>query len=171
MSVVVALGLGLIGCSGSSDSPTTLPPISTTPAASQSTAPPQDPKAAAVAVVKQYFQAKNVACHSMDESLIAPLLTANCPCRKFLQSIRETRRAGNKYFGSSQFRAATPTVDSPTAVEVLTTYDTTRGGTKDAKGHVLFSGPARRSVSAIFDVRLVHGRWLIADIATVTGGQ
>lgn len=67
--------------------------------------------------------------------------------------------------------AATPTVDSPTSIEVLASYDTTRGGTKDASGHVLFHGAPQHNLSALFNVRLSGGRWLIADIVTVKSGH
>jgi hypothetical protein len=169
--IAVALALGLASCGGSSDSPRSLPPLSTTPTTTQSTQPTQAPKAEAVAVVREYFHAKNAAVASMNESLLDPLLTSGCPCRKFLRSIRHTRQAGNRYFGSSRMKAATPTVDSASSIEVLASYDTTRGGTKDSSGRVLFSGPARRNLTALFNVRLTGNAWLIADIVTLKSGH
>src|SRR4051812_33021684 len=56
---VIALASGLAACGGSSDSPRKLPPVSTTPAATQSPVSPQDPKAAATAVVREYFHLIN----------------------------------------------------------------------------------------------------------------
>ena len=169
--VAALMALGAVGCNGSSDSPAVLPPISTTPTPSQSTAAAESPKAAAIAVVREYFKAKNEAVALMDTAPLHPLLTADCPCRRFLASVRQTRRAHHAYFGSSHLRAATPTDSSATAVQILATYDTTRGGTKDDSGHVLFSGPARHNLTALFEVQLVENQWLIADIASVSKGR
>jgi hypothetical protein len=68
-------------------------------------------------------------------------------------------------------RSLTATIDSATAVEVLTTYDTTRSGTKDDSGRVIFSGSGRVGVTALFNVRQVGGRWLVADIVSIKQGR
>jgi hypothetical protein len=167
----LVLPLGLAGCSGGSDSPTTLPPLSTTPAASASTAPPADPKAAAVAVVKEYFRLLNNLESDMSADGFAALEASDCPCRKFLRSLREIGARNQHYFGHATVTAATPVADSSTTVEVLTSYDSTVGGIKDASGRVVSSQPGRRGIAENFYVRKAGSRWEIRNIVLVRRGS
>jgi hypothetical protein len=169
--LAVVIAMGSAGCSGSSNAPRTLPPLSTTPAAIASTAPPENPKAAAVAVVREYFLAKNMAVAEMDPTPLAAIETRTCPCRKFLDSIRQTAREGQTYFGRSHMRSAAVSGSASETVQVLATYDTTSGGTRDGSGEVVYRGPARVGVTAIFTVRRVRGRWLVSDIVNVRRGN
>ncbi|HET6824678.1 MAG TPA: hypothetical protein VFH64_02030 [Amnibacterium sp.] len=107
----------------------------------------------------------------MDPEPLAQLETADCSCRRFLDSIRSTAADGNHYFGSMKIRALTATPDSPSQVEVLVLYDTTSGGTRSSDGRVLYKGPPRKGVEALFTLRLVTDRWLIADIANIKPGS
>jgi hypothetical protein len=159
------------GCSSSGSSPTTLPQISTTPTNSASQAPTTDPKAAAVAVVRQYFDAKNSAVADMDPTPLARIETSGCSCRRFLRSIRATARKKQTYFGTSRVRSLNLTASTMAKANVLAVYDTSRGGSKDAEGRILFIGPARRNVTALFTVVLVDRDWLIEDIANISPGR
>jgi hypothetical protein len=167
----LAFAAGLSGCSGSSDSPTTLPPLSTTPAATQSTAPAANPKAEAVAVVKQYFRLLNNLDHDMNARAFEGITAPDCPCRAFARDIRKTAAKGQHYFGQVHLTSTTPVVDSSQQIEVLTAYNSTRGGTADNAGRVLFRGPRRRGVTELFFVRRVGGAWLIARINIIHKGN
>jgi hypothetical protein len=165
------MAFGAVACSGSSDSPRTLPPISTTPAPTQTTAPPQSPKAAAVAVVREYFRLLNHLESDVTAQDFAALETAGCPCRKFLRSLQQISVQNQHYFGHATVVAATPVSDSPTSVQVLTSYDSTVGGIKDDSGHIVSSQPGRRGVTENFYLRKAQGRWLISNIVLVRRGS
>jgi hypothetical protein len=168
--LAVVFALGLTGCSGSSDSPTTLPPISTTPAASQSTAPATDAKAAALAVVKEYFRLLNNLENDMAVASFARLESASCSCRKLLTSLREARRRSQHYFGMAQVRSMKAVVDTPTAVEVLVTYDSTAGGLKGEDGSVITRAPGRNGVTENFYLQKLSSGWRIVNLVPVRRG-
>ena len=172
LAVLAALiSLGAVGCSGGSDSPQSLPPISTTPAPSQSSAAPQSPKAAAVAVVREYFRLINNLEHDMNADAFIAITTPDCPCRAFARDIRKTAGKGQHFFGHIHVTNTTPAVDSPRQVEVLASYNSGHGGTADAEGHVLFRGPRRTGVTERFYVRLASGKWRVSQIDIVRKGR
>lgn len=176
LAAVAVAGLaGLTGCSGSGDRPQTLPPLSTTPAATSSPEPTATGKkaelAAATAVVRHYFQLLNGLSTNMNPAPFSALESANCPCRKFLKSLRDVAARGQHYFGHASLTSVTPAADSARLVEVLASYDSTRGGIKDADGRIVTSSAARRDVTALFYVEQHHGRWLVDRIVTVKAGR
>ena len=169
--VALALAPVLAGCGGGGSKPVSLP---TLPSSSSSPSPSatasEEAAAAAVALVREYFALKADLSRRMEAGPLSAIETSDCICRKFLASIHAAAAAGNRYFGSTTIRALTPTVDSTQQVEVLVLYDTSAGGTKSADGKILFKGPPRTGVEAVFTLRLVHGQWLVADIATIKPG-
>jgi hypothetical protein len=171
LALAVAAVLALLaGCSNAGSKPVALKSITPTPSATAHTSAPPEATSAAAAV-KRYFALKSNLANRMDTAALGELETGECACRKFLESIRVTAARGQHYFGKSFIRSMTASADGPSQVEVLVEYDTTVGGTKDASGRVVFRGPARRGVKALFDVQLVGGRWLIADIASISSGH
>jgi hypothetical protein len=170
-SGAIALAAVLTACGGSGDPPTVVPPLSTTPTATASTTPAADPKAAAVAVVKEYFRLLNSAERDMDAEGLAAIETSNCVCRKVVRSIRDARAHGQRYFGHAVLRDLTPVVDSLMQVEVLVVYDSSPGGLRRADGSRISSTPARTGVSENFYVRRVDASWVISDILAIRRGQ
>lgn len=164
----------LAACSSDGGSaPRTLPPLSTTPAAVTSTAPPTTKAAdlaAATAVVRRYFTLKNGLRQNMNAVALDRLETSDCPCRRFLNSVRQIAAKHERYFGRAVSLHLTPAADSDALVEVLASYDTTAGGIADAKGHILTQGKAHRGVVAMFYVKRVRDRWLISDIVNLKPG-
>ena len=170
-SGAIALVAVLTACSGTSDSPTVLPAVSTTPAASSSTAPTQAPKAAAVAVVKQYFHLLNNLEQTMNAEAFARLETPGCPCHKFVKSVSDVRAKGQHYFGHATITSLTATIDSHVEVEVLVSYDSTPGGIKDRNGRVISQSPGLIGATENFYVKQVAGRWLVRSILSVRAGK
>jgi hypothetical protein len=168
---VIALAIGLAACGGSSDKPQTLPPLSSTPSTTPSTAPSQTPKAAAVAVVRQYFDLINNLDHDMNADAFIAITTPNCSCRAFAADVRKTAAKGQHYFGTVKVKSATPALDSPKAVEVLTQYNSSRGGTADRNGHVIFRGPRRTGVQEMFFVNLSASGWRVSRINILDKGR
>src|SRR5947209_19756930 len=131
---VAALALAAAaGCSSSGSKPVALPSISSTTSASPT--PSQVvPARAASAVVRRYFALKAHLAQDMNTAPFEAIETPQCPCRKFLTSIRETAAQGNHYFGTARIRSLTPAVDSAQQIEVLVQYDTSPGGTQSKSG-------------------------------------
>ena len=166
-----AAAVVLVGCS-SGDKPVALPSLSPTasPSVNPSSTASTSEVTAATAVVREYFALKSALSQRMDPEPLAAIETSDCVCRKFLESIRETRAQGNRYFGTTNIRSMTPSADGPAQVEVLVEYDTSAGGTKSSDGHVIFKGRPRRGVKALFTLKLEGSRWLVADIANIEPG-
>ena len=139
-SGAIALAAVLAACGGSGSSPTVVPPLSTTSSASATSAPAQDPKAAAVAVVREYFRLINNLDHDMNAHAFVAITTGGCPCRAFARQVREHAAKGEHYFGHIKLLGATPAADSPTQVQVLVSYDSSSGGTATDDGRVLYNG-------------------------------
>ena len=169
--VAALMAVGTAGCSGSSDSPTTLPPISTTPAPSQTSTPPQSPKAAAEAAVHQYFRLLNNLEHKMDVQAFARLESRTCPCRKLLASLRQAKARSQHYYGKARIRSISTVVDTATAAEVLVTYDSTAGGLMEDDGAIVTRAPGRVGITENFVLRAVAGRWVIVNLVAVDRGQ
>jgi hypothetical protein len=152
----VALLLVVTSCSSSSDQPRQLPPLSTTPVVSTTSPAVLDKKAAlaeAEAVVREYFRLLNRLHRGVDERAFTELETPSCPCKKFLVSLRQVQARGDRYFGHATLRGVTPTRDSNKLIEVLASYDSSRGGIRNASGDVVTSSPGRQDVTELFYVR------------------
>src|SRR3954470_12684800 len=94
--VVVACLAVLTACSGGASAPRTLPPLSATPAAVTSTAPPTSKAAelaAVKAVVRRYYQLLNSPTPIANADALAALMTAECSCRRVSDSIRKMAKA------------------------------------------------------------------------------
>jgi hypothetical protein len=169
--IVIALAISLAGCSGSSESPQKLPPLSTTPAAAASTPSTRDPKAAAVAVVREYFRLLNAKTTLDTAKSLRALMVQSCSCTKVADSTAAVARRGEHYFGRTTPRSITPTLSGPTAAEVLVDYDYTATGIARSDGSVVSKSPAR--IGATLDVRLerVKGVWLIDALIYVRKGH
>src|SRR3954447_8253720 len=100
--VVVACLAVLTGCSSGGSAARTLPPLSTTPAAVTSTAPPTSRAAelsAIKAVVRRYYQLLNSPTTLANADALAALMAPNCKCREVAQSTREVATSGRHYYG------------------------------------------------------------------------
>ena len=158
------------GCSSSGSSPTVLPPVSTTPVATSSSAPAQEPKAAAVAVVRAYFRAKNQLATDTHANALAELIAPSCACTELVQSARDLESQGKHYFGMATLTQVFPTASGKSSVEVFARYDSSPGGTKTRDGRTIFRGTAHHDVKQLFTVRLVRDRWLVAKIILLSAG-
>jgi hypothetical protein len=178
----LGLALGLlgvlataVGCGGGGSRPRPLPPLTaTTPAAVTTQAPAHSRAAdlaAATAVVRSYFAAKNQLSRGMNESTLASLSTSRCPCRSLLRDVRRVRSNSQTYFGRATLTNVTPTRDGPASIEVLVTYNSTAGGTRTSDGRVLYKGPAHHLVKQVFYLALLRGRWLIDNIVLLDAGN
>lgn len=159
------------GCSSSGSSPTVLPPVSTTPVTTSSSAPAQDPKAAAVAVVREFFRLINNLEQEMDASAFESITSSDCPCRSFASAIRQKAAIHEHYFGRITLTSAVAVLDSPSRVQVLVTYDSTPGGTAKNNGTVIYRGAAHTGAAENFVVRKTSSRWLISVIAEIRRGR
>ena len=169
--VAALLAVGAAGCNGSSDSPTTLPPISTTPAPTQTSAPPQSPKDAVAAVVHDYYRLLNAASTLRNADSLARLMTPNCPCRRVVQATRSAARKSERYFGTNHIVSVTPTVDARDSAEALVQYDYTDGGIKDASGKVITRTQGRVGNLVRFILTRQAESWLIARIDILKNGH
>src|SRR3954447_704771 len=141
--VVVACLAVLTGCSSGGSAPRTLPPLSTTPAAVTSTAPPTSKAAelaAVKAVVRRYYTLINQLQQSMNADAIAELSTPQCPCRSFVAAIRKTASQGQRYFGHIKIISLSADKDGPDYAEALATYDSSAGGTETRAGRIVYRG-------------------------------
>ena len=171
LTVLAALiSVGAVGCSGGSDSPQSLPPISTTPAPSQSSAPPLSPKAAAVAVVRRYFRLLNAPTSLATARALRSLMTPNCDCTKVADSTATVARRGQHYFGRTTARDLTPTVDGNVA-EVLADYDYTTTGIANGDGSVVSKSPGRTGATLDFRLRRAGDTWRIYALIYVRKGH
>ena len=163
--------VGAVGCSGGSDSPQSLPPISTTPAPSQTSAPSQSPKAAAVAVVREYFRARNALASDENADALAAITTRDCACRQLVRSARRLAAKNQHYFGQAKITQLLPTSATATEVQILVRYDSTPGGVRDADGTVISRDSAHHSVKQLFDVQFANGGWRVARIVLLKSGD
>ena len=163
LAALISVGAG--GCSGGSDSPQSLPPISTTPAPSQSSAPPQSPKAAAVAVVREYFRLINQLPRTMNGQALADLMTKSCACREQLAAIRHAKEKGEHYTDHWRHLSLAPAINGPTSIDVLARYDTAAGGLVDANGKRVTYAAPKQGVQRLFQLVLDAGDWKIDRIA------
>ncbi len=172
----LAVGLasaGLAGCSGSSEKPRTLPPLSTTPAASSASSSPADEQTAlaeATAVVRQYFHLLNGPTTLETAHALENLMTSGCECRKVASSTAAIARRGQHYFGQSRLVSITPSIDGPGAADALVQYDFTRGGIRAADGSIVSQTPGRVGALVSFVLERQNGGWLIARVAVLKPG-
>ena len=171
----MAACLALSACSGDGGSaPRTLPPLSTTPAAVTSTAPPTTRAAelaAVKAVVRRYYQLINGLHLSMNADAIAALSTRDCACRSFVAAIRNTASQGQRYFGHIHVVGLTADMDGPNYAEVLATYDSSAGGTVTNTGRVVYRGTPHHGTVENFLLTKRGGSWLISAITVIHRGE
>jgi hypothetical protein len=168
---LAALLAGIGGCSGSSGGPRSLPPLSTTPAAT--TSPPVSEKTElqqATAVVRDYFQLLNSSTSLATARALAALMTADCKCRRVSSSTREVALKQEHYFGRTTVTNVTPALDGPGMADVLVNYSYTRSGIAAKDGRVLSSSPGRRGAALDFKLRSDGASWLIAELVYVRTG-
>lgn len=167
----LALGASIVGCSGSSDSPTTLPPISQPPSTTPSTQPPTDPKAAAVAVVREYFRLLNAPTSVDTATALRALMTDACTCQQVADSTESVARRGQHYFGRTTARHLTPNLDGANAAEVLVDYDYTSSGIANHDGSIVSKSPGRIGATLDFRLRQSASGWLINALIYVRKGH
>jgi len=162
---------GLTGCSGSSNSPTVLPPLSTTPAASASSTPAQNPKAAAVAVVREYFRLLNAPTTTATATALGELMTAECACQKVADSTRQVAERHQHYFGKTTATSLIPSSIDAQHVEVIAEYGYTASGIARFDGSIVSRSGGR--VGATLDIRLTRTAqgWRIAQLVYVRQGR
>jgi hypothetical protein len=170
-SGAIALAAVLTACGGSGDSPTVVPPLSTTPAASASTAPADNPKAAAVAVVKEYFRLLNAPTSVATADALDALMTVACACHKVALSTRNVAARHEHYFGRTTPTAVTPTIGDARHVDVLVDYDYTSTGIARADGSVVSRAPGRVGATLDFKLVRVTSAWRISELVYVRQGQ
>jgi hypothetical protein len=107
----------------------------------------------------------------MRASNFARIETANCPCRKFLASLKDVADRHQHYFGHARLTSMTPVVDSRTSVEVLVVYDSSVGGIRDASDKTVSTSAARTGVTELFFVTLSGDRGLVRGITVVHEGR
>jgi hypothetical protein len=177
-TLVASLLAGASACGGGGSAPQALPPLtsSASPAPSPTGSAPgttskQAELAAATAVVRRYYALLGTVTTSADPDAFASLMTGNCECRKFVNALRAVNRKNEHYFGTAHIRAIRPVADGPSLVQVLVSYDASKGGIARQNGTVVARSHALRA--AALDYRLVRHdeRWLIADVAVVDKGD
>ena len=162
--------LGIASCSGDGGSPAVLPPVSTTPSPSQTSAPTESPKAAAVAVVREYFRLLNAPTSLATAKALRSLMIATCDCTKVADSTATVARRGQHYFGRTTPKNLTPTIDGEVA-EVLVDYDYTATGIANRDGVVLSKSPGRTGATLDFRLRQANDTWRIYALIYVRKGH
>jgi len=172
VAVAMAASLALLsGCSDGGSAPRTLPPVSTTPAAATSTAPPTSKAAdlaAVKAVVRRYYQLVNRLHSEMPADAFASLMTPTCVCREQVAAIRQAVSKHQRYIDTATVISITPALESKTTADALVQYDAGAGGLVNSQGRRLTSAPPRHGLRRLFHLRLVAGVWLIDDIQNVS---
>lgn len=157
----------LSACSSGGTAPRSLPPLSTTPAANASTAPPTSKAAelaAVKAVVRRYYALANHLRISMNAAPLSQLMTADCTCREQIRAIETAAAQGRHYIDHAILRSITPELDGPTAADVLVEFDAGPGGLVDSAGRAITSVSARAGIRRFFHLVLISGHWLISEI-------
>jgi hypothetical protein len=164
----------LCACSGNGGSgPRTLPPLSITPAAVTSTAPPTSKAAelaAVKAVVRRYYQLLNAPTTVANADALAALMAADCSCRAASNATRRAAVAGESYFGKNRLRSLVANLDGAGQADVLVTYDYSAGGRKGSTGTVLSRSKAHRGATVDIGLTKVGSRWLMATILEIRPG-
>lgn len=169
-ALLAAAAIGIGGCSGS-DEPRTLPPLSTTPAAtSSSVSSQQDELKAATAVVRQYFRLLSAETNNATAEALERLTTSDCACRRTARSIRAAAAKHERYVGSARIKQVVPALDSHAQVEVLLTYDSTPGGLIDSNGRYIERVSAVTGTTLNFYVVARNGGWVIRQVITIHEG-
>lgn len=159
----------LAGCSGSSDEPHSLPPLSTTPVSTSSPAPPDNKTALsqAEAVVREYFRLINDLRAHMDYRGLDALMAPDCACRKQVTAIKRAAAKGEHFIDRARHLDLVATRDAGYLVQVLATYDVTAGGLVDDRGRTITSAKPRQDVKRLFRLCEQGGRWLIYAIESL----
>src|SRR3954452_5449074 len=138
MAVLVVACLPVLpGCSSGGSAPRTLPPLSTTPAADTSTAPPTSKAAelaAVKAVVRRYYQLVNRLHSDMPADAFAAIMTPDCVCREQVAAIRQAVSKHQRYIDTATVVSITPALESKTAADALVQYNAGPGGLVNSQG-------------------------------------
>jgi hypothetical protein len=169
--VAISLAVVLSACGGSGGKPQTLPPLSNSPSTTPTVSPTQNPKAAAVAVVREYYKLLNAPSTFANATALAALMTSDCPCRRVVEATRNVARKSQQYFGTNHLVSVTPSIDSRRLVEALVQYDYTDGGIKDEHGMVISRTAGRKDNLVRFVLSRRGDRWLIMRIDILKNGK
>jgi hypothetical protein len=164
----LTLALAVSGCSGSDGKPTTLPPLTSTPTATQTADPSVPPfpatKQGAADFVNAWVRAANHAHLTGDSSLLTELSAADCrPCSSLIDSIREIWSAGSAEGGASRASFVTTGLISEASASVTATLDAGTTRIYDQAHRLIRTVPAVKGGALIFDLRRVGRGWQLAD--------
>ena len=126
--------------------------------------------AAVSAVVRQWFSLLGSSTSISTAASIESITTSKCKCRNASRSIRDAVAKSERYVGTSKITNLTPAMDGATAAEVLVEYNYSDGGLTARDGHYISRVAGRKHVEANFRLRLVNGRWVIAEIDSIHEG-
>ncbi len=158
------------GCSGGGSAPRSLPPLSTTPAAVSSNAPPSSKAAdlaAVKAVVRRYYALLNSPTTVANADALAALMTADCKCRRVADSTREVAERGQHYFGKTHVVAIRAVLDTRDSAEALVQYNVGTSGIETAAGRRLTVYPALHGAKVNFLLRRDGAHWRIRALVYI----
>jgi hypothetical protein len=118
-------------------------------------------------VVRRYFEVSNSLHRTMDATALGALFAPGCPCAAQARSVRRAAMRGEHFTGIAKVNALRTTKAGPGQIDVLADYDFGGGGVVDPTGHRVTTTPARRGIRWLFNLRRMHGRWLITRIEDV----
>jgi hypothetical protein len=98
------------------------------------------------------------------------LMTKDCSCLKFVTRINDLNARHQRFFGTERVVAYRPAFDSPSAAQVLVTYNSSPGGIVDQAGSTISRVKALKRASLNYALRLVGTTWLISNVAIVDPG-
>ena len=166
-------GVLVTGCSGGSDKPTTLPPITPTPKPSATAAPVVVPSAArvhdafgAAAFVRFYYAQLNRAWSLPDGQLLAPLSDPECgTCKSYVETAQELTKNGQRLEGNSVNVTAVeapPEENGIVAVDLF--FDQPARSIVSTTGAVIKVFPLQKAFHKTVYVEKVPQGWLVRAV-------
>lgn len=170
-AVTVAL-ITAAGCAPSASARSAaLPALDGVPIASSAEptrgAEPTDATRGASRVVRRYYAALDGLRRRMRTAPLADLMTADCPCRAQVRTVRAAIRRGERFTDRVRLLTLLPHLDGPDLVDVVVSLDVSRAGRVDSTGRRIGSPITARNLHREVVVKRYVGRWLIARVIAV----
>lgn len=168
LSLALALGAVLGGCTGDGDKPQTLPTIkSPSPASSPSPTPRASvlSRQSAISSARGYYAEIGRAAATGDTRALSALHVDACPCRAVDAFIQSSYKDGGRVEGFL-YQIARTTVDSFSnkLAAINVTYSVPEVKVIDQSGRVKEAAPAIQQGQSVVTVVLVSDHWLVDHI-------
>jgi hypothetical protein len=154
--------------------PVSLPgPLQTSagPAAPAVEGPRKAELATAAAVVRRYYALFNAPTTFQTARAIQGLVEHSCPCLAVAKAFRKAAGLGEHFVGTGRLLAVRPTFDSRSLVDVVVSYDATRGGLVGPLGNYLSHVATQHDVTQQLWLVRAADRWRIERVLAVSKGR